>query len=55
MHFIAKLFRKTDTEREDSPFSTFIRTAKSSEKKRVYRIVLERATERQNAILRRNA
>lgn len=34
-----------------SPFSDFIRNAPSREKKRVYKSVLERATESQNRIL----
>lgn len=47
------IFKKT--EREDSPFSEFIRNAKPSEKKKVYRRVLEKATERQNEVLRKAA
>lgn len=33
-------------------FSEFIRNASSAEKKRVYKLVLERATERQNRVLK---
>lgn len=33
-----------------TPFSDFIRNAKSDEKKRVYMEVLRKATERQNAV-----
>ncbi len=36
-----------------SSFSRFIRDAKSGEKKQVYRRVLEKATERQRAVLRK--
>ena len=35
-----------------TPFSDFIRNASSAEKKRVYAQVLEKSTERQNALLR---
>lgn len=34
-----------------SPFSEFIRTASSQEKKRVYGEVLKKATERQNQVV----
>ncbi len=34
-----------------TPFSEFIRNASSAEKKRIYKLVLIRATERQNRIL----
>ena len=34
-------------------FSEFIRSASSSEKKRVYTDVLKKATDRQNAVVRR--
>ena len=40
---------------ENSPFSEFIRNAKPSEKKKVYRRVLEKATERQKEVLREAA
>ncbi len=36
---------------ESTPFSNFVRNAKADEKKRVYTAALERATERQNAII----
>ena len=38
-----------------SRFSDFIRTASASEKKRVYTKVMKRASELQNAVLRRDA
>jgi hypothetical protein len=38
-----------------SAFSTFIRTASAGEKKRVYRVVLEKATERQNRLASKTA
>ncbi len=41
--------------RGNSPFSEFIRNAKPSEKKKVYRRVLEKATERQKEVLRKAA
>lgn len=34
-----------------TPFSDFIRNASSAEKKRTYKLVLERAAERQNRVL----
>lgn len=34
-----------------TPFSDFIRNASSAEKKKVYKVVLERATERQQRVL----
>lgn len=37
---------------QSTPFSEFIRNASSAEKKQVYKQVLERATERQNRVLR---
>jgi hypothetical protein len=36
---------------DSTPFSEFIRNAKSDEKKRVYERVLKKATERQNRLL----
>ena len=36
-----------------TPFSEFIRNASSREKKRVYKLVLEKATESQNRLLSR--
>jgi hypothetical protein len=48
------LFRSKDAPPEAStPFSEFIRTASSEEKKKVYSKVLKRASEQQNAILAR--
>lgn len=44
------LFKKTKRV-ESTPFSDFIRNAKAAEKKRVYTVVLEKATERQNALI----
>jgi hypothetical protein len=38
-----------------TPFSEFIRNASSAEKKRVYKRVLEKASESQNRILKRAA
>jgi hypothetical protein len=38
-----------------TPFSEFIRNASSAEKKRVYKRVLEKATESQNRVLARAA
>lgn len=38
-----------------TPFSEFIRNASSAEKKRVYKRVLEKASERQNQVLARTA
>lgn len=49
-----KLFKKPKPV-VSSPFSEFIRNASSAEKKRVYKVVLEKATERQNAVLKRAA
>lgn len=45
-----KIFARTKTVKS-TPFSDFIRDAKSAEKKRVYAEVLEKATERQNAVI----
>lgn len=36
-----------------TPFSDFIRNASSAEKKRVYTVVIKKATERQNQLLAR--
>ncbi|MDF1623437.1 MAG: hypothetical protein P1V33_08215 [Pseudohongiella nitratireducens] len=44
------LFKSKKTTRHTS-FSDFVRNASSAEKKRVYKIVLERATAEQNAVL----
>ena len=38
-----------------TPFSEFIRNASSAEKKKVYKVVLERATIRQQRVLREAA
>lgn len=45
---ISRLFKSKAT--RSSPFSEFIRTASSQEKKRVYGVVLKKATERQNRV-----
>jgi hypothetical protein len=46
------IFRKSAVKPvESTPFSDFIRNASSEDKKRVYRQVLERASERQNRLL----
>jgi hypothetical protein len=37
---------------QSTPFSEFIRNASSAEKKQVYKQVLEKATERQNRVLK---
>jgi hypothetical protein len=49
------LFRFKDAPPEalSTPFSEFIRTASSEEKKKVYSKVLKRASEQQNEILAR--
>lgn len=39
---------------DSTPFSHFIRNAKADEKKRVYTAALEKATERQNALIRKS-
>jgi hypothetical protein len=46
---IRHLFKPRPT--RSSPFSEFIRTASSAEKKRVYGDVLKKATERQKRVL----
>ncbi len=51
--FFSKLLERLRRPGTDTPFATFIRTAKAAERKRVYRRVLERATERQNEVLRK--
>ena len=40
---------------KSSPFAEFIRTASSAEKKRVYGVVLQKATERQALVLKQAA
>jgi len=47
---ISRLFKLRPT--QSSPFSEFIRTASSAQKKRVYREVLKKATERQNRLVK---
>lgn len=47
---IPHLFKSKPT--RSSPFSEFIRTASSAEKKRVYGEVLKKATERQERVLK---
>lgn len=47
---IRRLFKPRPA--QSSPFSEFIRTAPSAEKKRVYREVLKKATERQNRLVK---
>jgi hypothetical protein len=44
-------FKDTPLEVSSTPFSEFIRTASSEEKKKVYSKVLKRASEQQNEIL----
>jgi hypothetical protein len=46
-------FKDAPPQVSSTPFSEFIRTASSAEKKRVYSKVLKRASERQNEILAR--
>jgi hypothetical protein len=48
MSFLNSLFRRKIS--ASSPFSEFIRNASSGEKKRVYTVVLRKATERQNRV-----
>ncbi len=48
------LKRKTKTV-ASTPFSEFIRNASSAEKKRVYKRVLEKASESQNLVLAKTA
>lgn len=50
---ISRLFKSKPT--RSSPFSEFIRTASSAEKKRVYGEVLKKATERQKRVLKQVA
>ena len=40
---------------DSTPFSEFIRDASSRKKKKVYKDVLKKATERQNRLLRKKA
>ena len=46
-------FRRKPKVASSTPFSEFIRNASSAEKKRVYKRVLEKATESQNRVLSR--
>lgn len=46
-------FKRKPKAAASTPFSEFIRNASSAEKKRVYKQVLEKATERQNRVLAR--
>ena len=46
-------FKDAPPEVSSTPFSEFIRTASSEEKKKVYSKVLKRASEQQNEILAR--
>ena len=48
------IFSKSKTA-DSTPFSDFIRTASSAEKKRVYGRVLKKATERQNRLVPKGA
>jgi len=48
---ISRLLKSKPT--KSSPFSEFIRTASSAEKKRVYGEVLKKATERQERVLKK--
>lgn len=48
---ISRFFKPKPT--KSSPFSEFIRTASSAEKKRVYGEVLKKATERQERVLKK--
>jgi len=49
------LFQRKPKPASSTPFSEFIRNASSREKKRVYKQVLEKATESQNRLLSRIA
>ena len=51
--FLAMIFKRKPKTVESTPFSEFIRNASSREKKRVYKHVLEKATESQNRVLAR--
>lgn len=45
---LSRIFKPKPT--QSSPFSEFIRTASAAEKKKVYKEVLEKATDRQNRV-----
>lgn len=47
------MFNKKVKKVSSTPFSSFVRGASSSEKKKLYKKVLEEATEMQNVILRK--
>ena len=49
------LFKRKTKAVASTPFSEFIRNASSAEKKRVYKRVLEKASESQNRVLARVA
>ncbi len=49
------LFKRKPKSVVSTPFSEFIRNASSAEKKRVYKRVLEKASERHNRVLARAA
>jgi hypothetical protein len=44
-------FRTKPKKVASTPFSEFIRNASSAEKKKVYKVVLEKATQRQQVVL----
>lgn len=46
------LFRKKPKKVASTPFSDFIRNASSADKKKVYKVVLEKATARQQNVLK---
>ena len=48
-------FKRKSKAISSTPFSEFIRNASSAEKKRVYKRVLEKASESQNRVLTRAA
>ena len=50
-HKMFKIFSKSKP-LPSTPFSEFIRNAKAGEKKRVYVEVMQKATDRQNAVIR---
>ena len=45
------IFRTKPKKVASTPFSDFIRNASSAEKERVYKVVLQKATERQQRVL----
>lgn len=48
---MSAVFRKSVKKVKGTPFSDFIRHASSAEKKRVYTLVLKRASDRQEAVV----